>query len=95
MTDEKQAAKLAKKRDKLNVKLAKKQEDKPAAGPSSDTAERSAAAAERQVRLQTLRVLLALAGLLVAGAMLLWTIKPWKSGTNVQPPTESQPVSAE
>ena len=53
--------------------------DRPAegvpAGPSP--AERSAAAAERQVRLQHWRVILAVAGVIVALVTLLLTIKPW------------------
>ena len=47
-----------------------------AAGPSP--AERSAAAAERQVRLQRWRVILALAAMLVALLTFLYTPKPWR-----------------
>lgn len=45
-------------------------------------AERSAIAAERQVRLQRLRVYLALAALFVALATFLITTTPWKTGSD-------------
>ena len=47
-----------------------------ASGPTP--AERSATAAERQVRLQKLRVAIALVAALVALAGFLITVKPWK-----------------
>ena len=55
-------------------------------------AERSAAAAERQVRLQQRRVLLSAVGVAIALATLLWATKPWlrevpPTADEVQAPT--------
>ena len=58
--------------------------DQPPAGMTP--AERSAAAAERQVRLQRLRVWLAVLTFLVMIISLLWAIKPWKDAE--QPGTQ-------
>ena len=58
-------------------------------------AERSAFAAERQVRLQKLRVLLALAALLVAIGTFLLTTKPWKTDSDAAQPdaaTTTRPI---
>jgi len=50
----------------------------PAPSSSPTPAERSAAAAERQVRLQSYRVWFAALGVIIAIATLLLTIKPWQ-----------------
>ena len=80
---------MAKKAAKAEVKRLKKEpklQDTTAAPttPSpgrTDTgltpAERSASSAERQVHLQQRRVLLSAFAVLIALAMLLWTMKPW------------------
>lgn len=85
--------KLAKKEAKAELKRQKKQHklgtqpavaERPAATPNAPSppgispAERSAAAAERQVRLQQHRVWLALATALIAILTLLATIRPWE-----------------
>ncbi len=76
---EKKAAKAATKKAPPGATAAASTIERPPervpAGPSP--AERSAAAAERQVRLQHWRVFLAVAGVIVALVTLLLTIKPW------------------
>jgi hypothetical protein len=84
MTDPKTAKKLAKARLKEAKKRAaaeatpapSAQIEKPSAGGPTP-AERSAAAAERQVRLQRLRVIIALAATIVGLLTLLLTTRPW------------------
>lgn len=83
------AKKAAKKMAKAEAKRLKKQHKTPSssahpatpdpvdADKGSTPAERSASAAERQVRLQQRRVIISALGVLIALAMLLWTIKPW------------------
>jgi hypothetical protein len=84
MTDPKTTKKLA----KASLKEAKKRaaaesppappdraQKRPAGGPTP--AERSAAAAERQVRLQRLRVIIALGAMILALVTLLLTTRPW------------------
>lgn len=78
--------KALKKSLKAEIKQAKKsakiqQATAASAAEKSDgltPAERSAAAAEKQVRLQRWRVVLAVAGVLVAAATLLFTLRPWE-----------------
>jgi hypothetical protein len=82
--------KTAKKEAKAELKRQKKlglqqaAAERPGATPNASSmqgiraAERSAAAAERQVRLQQLRVWLALATALIAFLTLLATIRPWE-----------------
>ena len=54
--------------------------------PGPTPAERSAAAAERQVKLQKVRVLIALVAALIALAAFLVTVKPWQYlGPRAQP----------
>ena len=86
MTDPKARAKAAKKKAKAEFKTAKKQMGPPApASPSAPksngagqtAAQRSAVAAEKQVRLQRLRVLIALLTLVVALATFLIAARPW------------------
>ena len=84
----KDAAKAAKKSAKNQLKQVKRaagagSSDTPASashagGPTP--AERSATAAERQVRLQSLRVILAFLGVAATVAALLLTYKPWERG---------------
>ena len=69
------AAKAAKKAAKAEKKLQKKA---PVESPAGTPAQRSAAAAERQVKLQRCRVWLALITALVAAAALLAATKPWE-----------------
>jgi ferric-dicitrate binding protein FerR (iron transport regulator) len=93
MSEAKEAAKVAKKERKLAVKQAKKQAEASPEAPAGPTpAERSAAAAERQVRLQRLRVVLAFLGVAVAAAMLLWTVKPWRTPPPAISPTPQAPA---
>lgn len=96
---DKKAGKAEAKREK---KLAKAQmvstptpaTDSPAA---SSPGERSAAAAERQVKLQQYRVWLALAMVFVGLTTLFFTIQPWKKDANNAKtgdvPSATQPVS--
>lgn len=73
-------AKIKKKAAKALVKQEKKRTSQTSVD-SADTptpAERSAAAAERQVRLQSYRVWFAAIGVIIAIATLLITFKPWK-----------------
>ncbi len=92
MTVSKAQAKAAKKKAKVESKTAKKQTGPPASaspptpkanGAGQSAAQRSAVAAENQVRLQRLRVLIALLTLVVA--------RPWN--WNSTPP--AIPPSAE
>jgi hypothetical protein len=93
MSEAKEAAKVAKKERKLAVKQAKKLAEASPEAPAGPTpAERSAAAAERQVRLQRLRVVLAFLGVAVAAAMLLWTVKPWRTPPPAASPTPQAPA---
>lgn len=85
MGESKDQAKAAKKAAKNQVKQAKRAAGRGASetpvavsragGPTP--AERSAAAAERQVRLQWLRVILAFLGVLATVVVILLTYKPW------------------
>lgn len=61
-------------------------DDTPAAGPTP--AERSAAAAERQVRLQRWRVAIALLTFIIAALTFLLIYRPWKS-IQPAPPDEA------
>ncbi len=74
---------------------AKAAADRTSAGMTP--AERSAAAAERQVRLQRLRVWLAMLTFLVMIISVLWAIKPWKDaerpGTQPTETPSTQPGS--
>ena len=73
---EKKAAKALVKREK---KRASQTSVEQADEPTPPTpAERSAAAAERQVRLQSYRVWFAAIGVIIAIATLLVTFKPWE-----------------
>ncbi len=111
MDESKQSNKLEKKLGKAEAKLQKKltkagvshtpPTNPPHAAPSGQEgpppAERSALAAERQVRLQKYRVGIALAGALLMLAGFLATVKPWKylqkaQPTNVEPSDRSAPV---
>jgi len=80
----KEQAKAEKKAAKAKLKAEKKANQTashvPAGGSDGgpSPAERSAAAAEKQVALQRFRVLFALLMFIVATAMLLWTVKPWR-----------------
>lgn len=86
MGESKDVAKAAKKAAKSQVKQAKRTAgpgvgDAPATASNAGgrtPAERSAAAAERQVRLQWLRVLLAFLGVVATVVAILLTYKPWK-----------------
>ena len=91
--------KTAKKRVKAQVKAEKKQAklttaSKAAQGSSlagtTGAADRSAAAAERQVRLQRWRVVIALLTLAVAVVTFLLTVRPWESkrGESVETTTD-------
>lgn len=85
----KKAAKAEAKRTKKEAKAALAAKASTAAssisGPSP--AERSAVAAERQVRLQRWRVVFALLMFLVAAATFLATVRPWeKRGKSPPPP---------
>ncbi|MCG8408293.1 MAG: hypothetical protein MI923_24090 [Phycisphaerales bacterium] len=106
MSDSKEEAKQIKKTAKAESKSLKKMtqaqaDPAPSNDPTETTgltpAERSAAAAERQVRLQHFRVWLALAAVIVGVITILATIKPWSAATN-EPTTKkvspsTQPVS--
>ena len=92
-TDPKVAKKLLKAQAKAQKKRAKLAAGLPGAPPpvaegtsAPGAADRSAAAAERQVRLQRWRVAIALLTLLVAAVTFLLTVRPWES---------KQPESAE
>ena len=99
----KKAAKAEKKRQKKapTESPAETPAPDPAPAPAPSTvlesgptpAERSAAAAERQVRLQRYRVWLALITAIVAAAALIAATKPWERFLSSGPPTEtSSPV---
>ncbi len=107
MSDAKEQAKAKKKQAKEQVKAAKKQakvEEKmprvpPAAAPATtltddgpSPAERSAQAAEKQVRLQHLRVWFAFFTVLLTLAALLITIKPWR-WLDKEPAATDQPAA--
>jgi len=83
-------ANTLKKSLKAQVKLAKKNTgtaqttDDPSASGSTP-AERSAAAAEKQVRLQRWRVILALAGVGIGIATILLAMRPWEKDAETQP----------
>ncbi|MHC5109699.1 MAG: hypothetical protein ACYTHJ_07465 [Planctomycetota bacterium] len=75
--------KALKARAKVKKNQLKSQEVKTSTSHTEDEggispAERSANAAEKQVRLQLWRVALALFAVVIAGAMLLFTIRPWQ-----------------
>ena len=91
--DPKIAKKLLKAQAKAEKKRAKFAAESPGAPPPTaeassapGAADRSAAAAERQVRLQRWRVVIALLTLAVAVVTFLLTVRPWES---------KQPESAE
>jgi len=86
MSEAKVAAKAAKKAAKAEKKLRKKA---PAGSPTDTPAQRSAAAAERQVKLQRYRVCLALITAIVAAAALLATTRPWERFMSSKPPTDA------
>lgn len=101
MSDADESTKAAKKASKAKAKLEKKLAKlgtgdalppNPAGGATA--AERSAAAAERQVKLQFTRVLLALLMVAIAVATFLVTQKPWQSEDDPGPggatPTSSR-----
>jgi len=70
--------------------------EQPAEASHPTAAERSAAAAERQVRLQRLRVAIAFATGFIALATLLVALKPWKWWPGLQgPPEPAKPASTE
>ncbi len=79
---EKKLAKAVVKEEKARAKASQPHTAKPVnVAPSSTSptpAERSAAAAERQVRLQSYRVWFAALGVIIAIATLLITLKPWR-----------------
>ena len=100
MSDEKLASKAQKKAAKAQQKVIKKQgatneasPARPATGSGLTPAERSANAAERQVKLQWLRVALAAAGVLV-GLATVWMALSKGSEPPIQNPvpTASQPI---
>ena len=87
-------AKALKKSLKAQVKLAKKntgtaQTAGDASASGSTPAERSAAAAEKQVRLQRWRVILALAGVAIGVATILLTMRPWEKDADTQPSNQT------
>jgi len=84
--------KEAKKRAKGNASTAPVGDGSLASSPTP--AERSAAAAEKQVRLQSFRVWFAALGVIIALGTLLITFKPWKTQTANQaspPPITAEP----
>lgn len=102
MSEQKDAAKAAKKaaksRAKINKKLSKEQRGAPPTeactaprDPGPTPAERSAAAAERQVRLQRFRVWISLTAALIALATLLVTFRPWEFFSEPQPAPAAAP----
>ena len=100
MDESKQKNKLEKKAGKAEAKLQKKMTkagishplptNTPDAAPGGQDgptpAERSALAAERQVRLQKYRVGIALAAALLMLAGFLATVRPWEYLQKAQPP---------
>ncbi len=102
---QKKARKAEGKRDKKLAKAgieasAPLQEPQVAADAASGRtpAERSAAAAENQVRLQKIRVTIALVAALVALAGFLLTVKPWRflaSPKQADPPSSVSPTTEE
>lgn len=86
MGSAKDQAKADKKASKARLKAEKKAGNAAAVAPIAagggdgkpSPAERSAAAAEKQVALQRFRVLFALLMFVVAVVGLLWTVKPWQ-----------------
>lgn len=102
MSEQKDVAKAAKKaaksRAKLDKKLSKEQhgtasQDQPGVPPEPEStpAERSAAAAERQVRLQRFRVWISLTAALIALATLLVTFRPWEFFSRPEPAPAAAP----
>ena len=103
----KAAKKAAKAQAKLEKKLTKGGAEPVAAQPGSTAAplpateeqrptpaERSAAAAERQVQLQKYRVWLAIIAALIALGAFLATVKPWRYFQESDSPAESLPVTS-
>ena len=103
MADAKERAKGAKKELKAQAKLRKKEAKGAVADASagagqaasavptgSTPAERSAAAAERQARLHTYRVWIALAGVVLALVTVLVSTRPWERRSE-PPPVEKVP----
>ena len=90
MDGPKHAAKQAKKQAKADLKRQKKLSGSVGSA-APNPAERSAAAAERQVALQRFRVWLALVMALVAVTALLWSVKPWRSLDVVDRPVMQEP----
>lgn len=97
-------AKAIKKALKAQTKLAKKEAkaNQPTDPPTPSRlnggltpAERSAAAAERQVRLQRWRVILAIAGVAVGIATILLSTRPWEKETAAPPGDQTSQSSTE
>ena len=106
--DPKAAKKVAKAQAKLEKKLAKKRPDgageearlSPTQARSSEPhgptpAERSAAAAEHQVRLHRYRMLISLAAAVIALVTFLATVRPWRYLDALAPQRETLPVPSE
>ena len=109
MNDNSSKIKAAKKAAKAELKALKKQAKVEAVTPAEKTsveqttgrtpAERSAAAAEKQVRLQRFRVLIGILAVLVGLATLLVTVKPWRWNSNSdaqqEPPNAAETAAPE
>lgn len=100
--DPHEAAKQQKKAAKAQAKLAKKQAKSgailsvptasfPAGDSTPSPAHRSAEAAEKQVKLQSLRVKISLLAALIALATLIATVRPWRLFEAPGPSGESPP----